>query len=298
MRIPATLLCMLLAGTCLAGCTGTPPGASYTVDSSGRLSVMCAPVTVTEEILFTNATFTESRIVLHTRDGNVVAYLGSPQKPAAAAVYAPGAGESLAAHEDRMVRYGAAGYAFLFADLRGNGGDTPGAPFSQQLVQEDYNKFSRSEWPQYYLTVCDLLSARRYLAGRYGVPVYAMGSSNGGRYAAIAAAVDPAFAGYIGISTADWGIRDSVARQGITGDPARFAASLEPSTYIASISPRPVWIFHAPADSIIPISGGKDLYEKAGEPKTFSGFAGSHGINSDVDHQILSSWAQIYGTRG
>jgi hypothetical protein len=213
-------------------------------------------------------------------------------------VYAPGAGETPAAHDGRMVQYAAAGYAFLYVDIRGNGGETAGLPFSQQLIQADYTTFAAGEWPQYYLTVCDLAAARGYLAERYDVPVYSMGSSNGGRYAAIAAAVDPACAGYIGISTSDWGIRDAVVAQGLAGEPARFAASLEPSTYIASIAPRPVWMYHARADTIIPFKNGKTLYDRAADPKTFTEFAGAHGINSAVDEHVLSAWAQIYGTRG
>jgi uncharacterized protein len=128
------------------------------------------------------------------------------------------------------------------------------------------------------------------------VPVYAVGSSNGGRYAATAAGVDKDYAGYVGISTSDWGILDAFTNQGYTGDPIRFAASLEPSTYFTKISPRPVWIFHNATDPIIPFENGKAFYAKAGEPKTFTEFQGDHGINPEVDAQIIGQWAQIYGT--
>jgi dienelactone hydrolase len=298
MRLFPAALCFMILSAALAGCTGAPAQPSYSVDNRGRLSAVFGATTATEHVLISNTTYTKSRIAFHTQDGDVVAYLAAPEKPLAAAVYVPGAGETIAAHEERMVRYASAGYAFLYVDIRGNGGETAGLPFSQQLVQADYGKFTKGQWPQYYLTICDLSAARTYLAGRYGVPVSVIGSSNGGRYAAIAAAVDPAFAGYVGISTSDWGIHESVAGQGITGDPVRFAASLEPSTYIADISPRPVWIYHSQADTIIPIGKGESLYERAGDPKTFSEFTGAHGINTDVDDQILSAWAQIYGTRG
>jgi fermentation-respiration switch protein FrsA (DUF1100 family) len=136
------------------------------------------------------------------------------------------------------------------------------------------------------------------LAGKYNVPVYAMGSSNGGRYAAVAAGVDPQFAGYVGISTSDWGLRDSVIGQGYSGDPVRFATSVEPGTYIGRISPRPVWVFHAQEDPIIPFENGKALFDRAQEPKKFLEFSGTHGINSDVDDQIIMQWAQIYAPRG
>jgi len=282
----------------LAGCTGTPAKPSYSVDSSGRLSVVCPAATVSEEVLLKNETYTKSRLVFHTQEGDVIAYLSALEKPLAAVVYVPGAGETVSAHEERMLRFAKAGYVFLYVDTRGNVGETAGLPFGQQLIQSDYTKFTAGGWPQYYEVICDLSSARSYLTDRYGVPVYAMGSSNGGRYAAIAAGTDPAFAGYVGISTSDWGIHDSLIAQGIAGDPARFAASLEPSTYLASISPRPVWIFHSRADNIVPFASGEDFFSRAKDPKTFAGFGGAHGINTDVDDKILSVWAQIYGTRG
>jgi hypothetical protein len=298
MRTTVTTFLFLVILAVVAGCVGTPSQSTYSVDKDGVLSLSCAPVTTTETVLFSNETYTKSKIVMHTGSGDVVSYLGAPEYPRAAIVYAPGAGEKLAGHEERMVRFASAGYAFLFVDTRGNGGETAGIPFSQQLIQQDYATFEKGGMPQYYLSICDLVSAQKMLSGRYNVPVYAVGSSNGGRYTAVAAGTDPAFAGYVGISTSDWGLQDSIAQQGITGDPLRFATSLEPSTYLAKISPRPVWIFHARADPIIPFENGQQFFEKAQEPKTFIEFSGDHGINPDVDARIIVQWAQIYGTRG
>ncbi|WP_321505292.1 alpha/beta hydrolase [uncultured Methanoregula sp.] len=294
--IPVLILMICLAS---AGCSGntTPSRSTYSVDSGGTLTLSCAPVTTSEEILFTNDTYTKSRIILHTENGDVVTYLAAPKMPKAAILYVPGAGEKIAGHEERMVRYASAGYAFLFVDIRGNGGETAGNPFSQQLIQEDYARFEKGEMPQYYLSICDLISAQKMLAGKFQIPVYAMGSSNGGRYATVAAGIGPQFAGYVGISTSDWGLRDSVLRQGYTGDTVRFATSIEPGTYIGMISPRPVWIFHAEKDPIIPFGNGQQFFAKAQEPKTFLNFSGDHGINSDVDGKIIGQWAQIYAPR-
>jgi len=297
MRNDIPVIGFLIILLVLSGCTGTPSKSTYSVDNNGVLTLTCAPVTMTEEELFANETYIKSRIVFHTDNGDVVSYLGAPKQPKAAIVYSPGAGEKLAGHEERMVRYASAGYAFLFVDTRGNGGETAGIPFSQQLIQQDYARFEKGEMPQYYLSLCDLVSAQKMLSSRYNVPVYAMGSSNGGRYAAIATGTDSAFAGYVGISTSDWGLLDSVTQQGIKGDPMRFATSLEPSTYLSKISPRPVWIFHAKADPIIPFENGRQFFEKAREPKTFIEFSGDHGINPDVDERIIMQWAQIYGNR-
>ncbi|MCX6684420.1 MAG: alpha/beta hydrolase [Methanoregula sp.] len=286
--------CLLILFIAFSGCTGSATKSTYSVDSKGILSVSCAPVTTSETVLFTNETYTKTKIVMHTQSGDVVTYLAAPGQPAAAVVYVPGAGEKLAGHEERMVRYSEAGFAFLFVDTRGNGGETPGYPLNPQL---DFNWFEKGDWPQYYLTICDLVESQQILSDRFGVPVYAMGSSNGGRYAAVAAGVDPDFAGYVGISTSDWGILNSALQEGYTGDPLRFATSLEPSTYFRKISPRPVWIFHAVNDPIIPFENGKQFFQLAEEPKTFIEFSGEHGINPDVDKRIIMQWAQIYGTR-
>ncbi|MDD4136790.1 MAG: alpha/beta hydrolase, partial [Methanoregula sp.] len=251
------LAAVLVTAAVFAGCSGTTTKSTYSVDDKGLLSVTCVPVTASVEVLASNETYTKSKITLHTQSGDVITYLAAPSTPKAAIVYVPGAGEKLAGHEKRMVTYAAAGYAFLFVDTRGNGGETAGVPFGQQMIQQDFSAFRSGEWPQYYLTICDLINARQYLSDRFSVPVYAMGSSNGGRYAAIAAGVDPSFAGYVGISTSDWGVLESVTANGNTGDPVRFATSLEPSTYLPEIAPRPVWMYHNATDPIIPFAGGK-----------------------------------------
>jgi dienelactone hydrolase len=294
MRMSIVVIGFLIVFIALAGCTGSRTSSSYSVDSNGVLAMSCAAATTSEEMLFTNETYTKTKIVMHTQRGDVVTYLAAPKHPRAAIVYVPGAGEKPAGHEERMVRYAAADYAFLFVDIRGNGGQTPGYPLNPQ---RDFSLFEKGDWPQYYLTVCDLVAAQQILSGRFGAPVYAMGSSNGGRYAAVATGIDPEFSGYVGISTSDWGVLDSVIQQGYSGNLIRFATSLEPSTYFTKISPRPVWILHAVNDPIIPFDSGKQFFKDAHEPKTFIEFSGEHGINTDVDNRILMQWAQIYATR-
>jgi dipeptidyl aminopeptidase/acylaminoacyl peptidase len=262
MRRSSIITGFLIVFIAIAGCTGNRDSSSYSLDSKGILSVSCAPVTTSEEILFKNETYTMTKVIMHTQRGEVVTYLAAPEHPRAAIVYVPGAGEKPAGHEERMVRYAADGYAFLFVDIRGNGGETPGSPFNPQ---RDYSLFEKGDWPQYYLTVCDLISAQQVLSGRFGIPVYAMGSSNGGRFAAVAAGIDPEFSGYVGISTSDWGVLDSAIQQGYSGNLIRFATSLEPSMYFAKISPRPVWIFHAANDPIIPFDSGEQFCKCASE---------------------------------
>ena len=237
--VAAGILVLFIA---FAGCTGNREASSYSVNSQGILSVSCAPVTISEEILFKNETYTKSKIVLHTRDGDVVTVLAAPEHPKAAIVYVPGAGEKPTGHEARMVRYAAEGYAFLFVDIRGNGGETPGYPFNPQ---KDFSLFEKGTGHSISSRYAIWSMRSRSLPAGFSVPVYAMGSSNGGRFAAVATGVDPDFAGYVGVSTSDWGVLDSVIQQGYSGDLIRFATSIEPRTYFPKISPRPVWIFHA-----------------------------------------------------
>ena len=290
--IAAGLACLLVLAIC-AGCTSSS-SPSYSVDSNGILSVTYAPVTTNETVLFTNETYTESQIILHTQTGDVTTYLSYPKDPKAVLLYLPGAGEKISGHAERMVTYAADGYAFMFLDYRGRGRETAGYPFNPNT---DYALFENKEWPEYYLTICDISSAQAMLTTRFGVPVYAMGGSNGGRYAAVAAGVDKNFAGYIGISTADWGVKESVLAQGGSGDILRFASSLEPSTYLPTISPRPVWMYHNATDPIIPFADGQALFATAHQPKTFIEFNGDHGINPDVDNRLMALLAQIYGTQ-
>ena len=167
MRVPviaAGLACLMVLAA-FAGCTSSTAIPSYSVDNNGVLSVTCAPVTTNEMVLFSNETYTESKIVLHTQTGDVVTYLDTPAHPKAVMLYLPGAGETISGHADRMVTYARAGYAFMFLDYRGRGGETAGYPLNPQT---DYTLFENKEWPEYYLTICDISSAQAMLTARFG----------------------------------------------------------------------------------------------------------------------------------
>ena len=114
-----------------------PATPSYSVDNNGVLSVTCAPVTTNETVLFSNETYTESRIILHTQTGDVVTYLSYPEQPKAVMVYIPVAGEKISGHAERMVKYAAAGYAFMFVDIRGRGGETGGTRSTPRRIMPD-----------------------------------------------------------------------------------------------------------------------------------------------------------------
>ncbi|PKL57983.1 MAG: alpha/beta hydrolase, partial [Methanomicrobiales archaeon HGW-Methanomicrobiales-5] len=97
------ILILLVACTGCTGIAGTIAKPAYSVDTKGVLSVSCAPVTTSEEVLSSNETYTKTRIVMHSQSGDVVTYLAAPEHPKAIIVYAPGAGEKISGHEERMV---------------------------------------------------------------------------------------------------------------------------------------------------------------------------------------------------
>ncbi len=261
---------------------------SYAVDENGLLTLATPPPEATSTVLDERGTVTVSSIVFRSGDGtDVHALLAEPDRPIMGIVFAPGAGIAAEAHRERAVRYAEEGIAFLAVDVRGNGGETPGEVFN---LDQDYRRFAAGEWPQYYRIVADLSAARQVLAERTGVPVVAMGSSNGGRYAAVAAATDPGFAGYVGVSTS--GFRR--AGDGYADEVRRFLLSIDPDACVGSIAPRPVLIFHAESDPIIPYADGQALFDRAGEPKEFIAFNGTHGICSDVDDTVIAESAQFY----
>jgi predicted peptidase len=115
-----------------------------------------------------------------------------------------------------------------------------------------------------------------------------MGESNGGRYAVLAAATDPRISGLVAVSTSGFDRYGST----VAGDAAVFIESIDPDRLVSRISPRPLWVFHAPEDTFIPIAEGIRLYENAGEPREFVNFSGTHGINEHVDEWVVSTFGR------
>lgn len=283
MRSSSLLLGLIFAGLILGtGCLGTgSQGPTWSVTNDGYLGLTCpGPATVNESILERNGSLTLREVSFRNIDEEVFGLLASPVNPRGAIVLAPGAGVTKERERDRVETYAMAGCTALVLDLRGNGGETRGRPFDPNL---DFMAFNLGAWPEFFKTACDISASREIIAGRWQVPVYAMGASNGGRYAAIAAAADPGFAGYIGVSTSGFGL----AGNQYNGNASRFLLSIDPDHAIGKISPRPVWIFHSREDPIINFTLGQELFSRAGEPKGFIVFNGTHGENEEVDRRVV-----------
>jgi alpha-beta hydrolase superfamily lysophospholipase len=278
---PVILLVVLILG---AGCAGTGPGTGngpfWAVSGDGYLSLSCPlPSTVNQHVLEQNASLNLTEISFRNIDEEVYGLLAAPANPNGAVILAPGAGITKEMEKGRVETYAMAGCAALVLDLRGNGGETPGHGFNPEL---DYLAFNAGTWPEFYKTACDLVASRELVSARWQVPAYAMGASNGGRYAAIAAAADTGFAGYIGVSTSGFGL----AGNQYTGNASRFLLSIDPDHAIVRITPRPVWIFHSRRDPIINFTQGEELFSHAREPKEFIVFNGTHGENDEVDARV------------
>lgn len=295
----ALLIAAVFASAIIAGCTAaneerTPlsPGAgekhSYSLTEYGALKLGGTDYAYTAG----NVTYAAdgsvkiTQLTMNDGSSDVYALIAEPvdaSKARAAVIFAPGAGVAADKHLNRSIEYAQDGIVFMAVDIRGNGGKTAGVPLN---IQNEYKTFSRGTTPQYYKIIFDLCAAQKYIAGIYGsdLPIYAAGSSNGGRYACVAAAIDEGFAGYVGISTSGYVYEEGIAGQ---GGMDIFVRSINPDTYIGKIAPREVYILHSASDSLIPYDQGLGLYNRAGEPKDFEMFIGGHGINAEVDQYLL-----------
>ena len=295
----ALLVSLIFASAVFAGCTAaneerTPlsPGAgekySYSLTESGALKLAGTDYAYNAgEVTYSDdGSVKITELNMNDGSGDVYALIAEPvdaSKARAAVVFAPGAGVPADRHLNRSVEYAKDGIVFMAVDIRGNGGKTPGYAFTG--IDTDYKYFSRGATPQYYKIIFDLCAAQKYIAGIYGpdLPVYAAGSSNGGRYACVAAAIDEGFAGFVGISTSGYVYEEGRGNSGLD----IFVRSINPDTYIGKIAPREVYILHSADDSLIPYDQGLGLYNRAGEPKDFEMFMGGHGINGEVDQYLL-----------
>jgi len=170
------------------------------------------------------------------------------------------------------------GYASLAIDQRNLGGID---------FQGDLGRFRDEKEPIQHMMVYDALRAFDLLRQDERIDpdrIVIIGSSNGGRFALIAAALEPSVRGVIGISTAGYGI-DGFVRRGEISDPEdiRFYRSVDPDRYIAKLSPRKVVLLHSINDSVIPYGQALNTFTFAKQPKKLYNFTGSsHGESSEM----------------
>jgi len=277
-----------------AGCIGNNqqenvPAPSWNLTPDGSVAFTVPPISVHEQVIEKNENLTVTDLNFSGFAGDVHAILVHPQNPTAFLVWAPGANNPASGYLEYMKFYPGHDIGVLILDVRGNGGKTPGYPMN---IEHDVDLFMQGEWPQFYLIATDMISARMYLNQRYqGIPVYAVGDSNGGRYAALAAGSDPEFAGYIGISTSGFHRAGDAYNSPIR----EFLLSIDPDVQVRNMSTEAVTIFHAPDDPIIPYADGQELARNAGKKAQFIPFNGTHGVNREVDGTIITLISQSPG---
>ena len=178
-----------------------------------------------------------------------------------AIVLLPGAGVTKENEQGLASVLSNMGYASITLDQRNLGGINP---------QSDLLIFKKGMEPAEHKMVYDVLKATDVLYAQPEIDennIVIIGSSNGGRFAIIATALDPAIKGVIGISTSGYDT-DSI-------DPARvsdmeayiFYRSIDPDMYIGQISPRRIVMLHSFNDTIIPYEMSLNTFKNAGEPK-------------------------------
>lgn len=168
------------------------------------------------------------------------------------------------------------GYASIGIEQRNLGGVD---------MRSDYDLWKKGIEPVQHKMVFDALRAVDVLRQMPLIDpekIAIVGESNGGRFAIIAAAIDPGISGVIGISTSGYDI-DSHVDEINDADIIKFYRSVDPDTYLRFLPPRKIVMMHSVNDSIIPIGLAWDTYNKSFEPKQFYSIAsGTHGYSEDM----------------
>ena len=168
------------------------------------------------------------------------------------------------------------GYASLGIEQRNRGGVD---------MEYDYSLFKDGKEPVEHKMVFDALRSVDVLRQDSRIDaqkIAIIGESNGGRFAIIAAALDPGIKGVIGISTSGYDTESqlvNVRDENVT----RFYRSIDPNTYLGFIPPRRFVMMHSDNDNIIPIDLARKTFEKAKEPKQFYNVTtGTHGYSEGM----------------
>jgi dienelactone hydrolase len=172
------------------------------------------------------------------------------------------------------------GYASLGIEQRNRGGVD---------FRSDFDLWKKGKEPVEHKMVFDALRAVDVLRQEPSIDpdrIVIVGESNGGRFAIIAAAIDPKIAGVIGISTSGYDTESQISQ--IKDESAiRFYRSIDPETYLKFIPPRKFVMLHSDNDTIIQIEYAKNTFEKAMEPKQFYNVTtGTHGYSEGMKEPL------------
>lgn len=180
------------------------------------------------------------------------------------------------------------GYAVLVIDQRGIG-ETGG--FYPSFDQDRLIFQSKKESIQ-HLGVYDALRAVDLLKDIDKVDkdkIMIGGSSMGGRYALIAAAIDQSIKSVLIISSAGFHVEESSLK-----DDSYFL-SIDPDRYIQNISPRKIVMIHSLTDEVVKIGDAAKTFSLAVEPRNFYTVSNcAHGYCEDMLKYIEDEFGKLY----
>ncbi len=168
------------------------------------------------------------------------------------------------------------GFATFIIDQRGYGETDGYVP----PIDEDIQLYLKGEEPFQYKMVYDALAAYDLLRTRDDIDperIYIAGESMGGRYAIIAAAIEPGIKGVLAVSTSGYDIGGYKNE-----DFYPYLYSINPDNYISLISPRPIVMVHSKDDPVISFGMAEYTFSLAKEPKKFINVSGGHGSESII----------------
>jgi len=222
--------------------------------------------------------YTLETISFRSKDYTVKGLLRIPrsEKKVPAVVILPGASVTKEGTQGLARIFSEWGYASLGIDQRNLGGVNP---------RYDYELFREGKEPVEHKMVFDALRAVDVLKQDTRIDakkIAILGESNGGRFAIIAAAIDPAISGVIGISTSGYDAESGIAN--LRDDTLiRFYRSIDPDTYLRFIPPRRFVMIHSVNDTIIPLYMAENTFKKAKDPKQFYKVeTGGHGYSDGM----------------
>lgn len=265
----------------------------WTVSKDGILSYPENRGKVDVKILKTESgsNYSLETISFQSKDYTVEGLLRIPSsnKKVPAVVLLPGATVPKEGTQGLAEILSSMGYASLGIEQRNRGGVD---------MEYDYSLFKDGKEPVEHKMVFDALRSVDVLRQDSRIDaqrIAIIGESNGGRFAIIAAALDPGIKGIIGISTSGYDTESqlvNVRNETII----RFYRSIDPDTYLGFIPPRKFVMMHSVNDTIIPINLAENTFKKAKEPKQFyTVTTGTHGFSEGMRAPLENEIRQMLG---
>ena len=216
-------------------------------------------------------------VSFESKGQNIQALLRIPSNSSAipGIILLPGAGVTKEGEQGLAVELSKMGYATLTLDQR---------DLAHINMEKDLELFKAGLEPVEYLMVYDALKASDVLAAQTELDkerLAILGESNGGRFALLACALNPALKGAIGISTSGY---DSENIDPATdAEVIRFSRSVDPDTYLSNLPPAKLVLIHSSNDPVIPYEMAEKTFALAKEPKTMYNVTEStHGYTTSM----------------